>query len=178
MSHKYFHICTFTQNYSIENHFNTRYTFPDKYKQLKVFSLPVFVFGSCFEIFKGHLKNTVCAKLLIMLCAPIASNSNGKGCVHVTTLGMEVYVRVYLPLFQCIYQQQQPSPIVQIKSSLYSNMPQNSIECNKTSARKETLRTLYLRHSSPFLPPQTPLFQCSSSLFYSLLYIYLSNELK
>ena len=109
----------------------------------------LFIFGSCFEIFKGHLKNTVCAKLLIMLCAPIASNSNGKGCVHVATLGMELYVRVYLPLFQCIYQQQ-PSPIVQIKSSLYSNMPQNSTECNKTSARKETLRTLYLRHSSPF----------------------------
>ena len=52
-----------------------------------------------------------------MLCAPIASNGNGKGCVHVATLGMELYVRVYLPLFQCIYQQQ-PSPIVQIKSSL------------------------------------------------------------
>lgn len=151
MSHKYFYICTFAQNYFIENYFKYTihfYTFIKRSQKYLAYLL--FIFGSCFEIFKGHLKNTVCAKLLIMLCAPIASNSNGKGCVHVATLGMEVYVRVYLPLFQCIYQQQQPSPIVQIKSSLYSNMPQNSTECNKTSARKETLRTLYLRHSSPF----------------------------
>ena len=175
MSHKYFYICTFAQNYFIQNYFNTRFIFsiPDKYKQLKVFILPAFIFGSCFEIFKGHLKNTVCAKLLIMLCAPIASNSNGKGCVHVATLGMELYVRVYLPLFQCIYQQQ-PSPIVQIKSSLYSNMPQNSTECNKTSARKETLRTLYLRHSSPFFATtNTSISVQLLSVLFSIIYLSL-----
>ena len=174
MSHKYFYICTFGQNYFIENHFNTRFIFlPLNSRSQKYLAYLLFIFGSCFEIFKGHLKNTVCAKLLIMLCAPIASNSNGKGCVHVATLGMELYVRVYLPLFQCIYQQQ-PSPIVQIKSSLYSNMPQNSTECNKTSARKETLRTLYLRHSSPFFATtNTSISVQLLSVLFSIIYLSL-----
>ena len=176
MSHRYFYICTFACNYFIENHFNTRFILLKRSQKYLAYLL--FIFGSCFEIFKGHLKNTVCAKLLIMLCAPIASNSNGKGCVHVTTLGMEVYVRVYLPLFQCMYINSNQAQSFKLSLLCTQICLRTLSNATKLVHGKKRCALFTLDIRVPFLPPLTPLFECSSSLFYSLLYIYLSNELK